>query len=139
LPDFKYFLQHGQCLSSRLSIWKGAKILPFFLFSAPMKSKSWPFLVRNKNIRVGFIISQHDVVGRMLLLNQILFKYQCFCFSCSNRHFNARNTLYKHLCLGCMGLTAKVTTYSVFKIFCLADIEDLLIFVIHLIDARTVS
>ncbi len=73
LADFEQFLQQIQTFTYRTTTGKRAKVLAFCLFGTTVKPYSRKVIRGgNKNIRVGLIIAQQNIVGGTLCLDQIL-------------------------------------------------------------------
>lgn len=92
-----------------------------------------------KNKRVGFIITQQDVVARLVELNVVMLKQQRFRLRVRDGDINILNELDQRFGLTGGQVAAKIAGKAFFKIFRLPNIDNRTASVIHAIDARLAS
>ena len=89
------------------------------------------------DIMVTFIVLQKDVVFRGILLDEAAFQHQRLKLAAGDDIFKVPYILHHAVDLGGMLVNAaEVTADAVFQGFCLADVDDLPLFVLHDVDAR---
>src|SRR5690606_27417491 len=75
LANAKSFLKEIQTFFYSADIWKWAKVIaPLFLRAAMKRNARIIFAAGNKNIGVGFIVPQQNIVRRAIGFNQVLLK-----------------------------------------------------------------
>lgn len=77
------------------------------------------------NKRIGFIITQQDVVFRLVLLDERIFKQECIKFGVNDGEFDFPNLLDQFSSFGVVVLNAgEIATYSVLEVFRFSYIDD---------------
>ena len=89
-----------------------------------------------KDKRVGFIITQQDVIARLVELNIVVLKQQRFCLRMRDGDINILDERDQRFGLTGGKVAAKIAGKAFFKIFCLPHIDNRTASVIHAIDAR---
>ena len=90
------------------------------------------------NIRITLVIAQYDIEARLVSFYQVVFEYQCFGFGVSDSDFNFGHPCHHGCCLGVGMHALEVAGYTLAKIECLANVNNLVLRVQHLIHARPV-
>ena len=119
--------------TNSFEIGKGSKILRPIFNNFSGSEHSWESLIFNADPRIGFIISQQDIVAWLMFFNQGVFQNQCIGFGRYNDMFDRYDILDEPLGFFRIDLFSKIRRHPVFKIFGFADINNFLLFVIKLI------
>ena len=91
---------------------------------------------REKNIGIGFIVTQQNVVGRPVAFDQVVFKQQRIHLGRGHRNLNIAYARHQRHCLCSEASRAEIAADPVFEVSRLADVEKLAVFVVHLVDTR---
>ena len=86
-------------------------------------------IISNKNIRIGFIISQQNIVFRPVFLNQILLEDQCIGFRVGNGELYMMNISDQSPGLFRTQIFDEIRMKTVGKILGLSNIDNLIFFI----------
>ena len=92
------------------------------------------FVFGQANIRVALVVPEQNVVARVEIFNQVVFKQQCLAFGAGIGNFDLMNISYQRQCFCRKSAVAKIAGQTVFQIFGLADIDHLTIGIHHAVD-----
>ncbi|MNL06415.1 hypothetical protein D3C87_1270500 [compost metagenome] len=133
----KGFLQQAQAFANRPGAGIRTEVLTLGLFRPAMDAQARECAVREKDVGVGFVVAQQNVVGRPPLLDQRLLKQQGFGFIGRDRRFDLGDTRHQGRGLGGEPGLAKVARQTTLEVLGLADVEQARIAVEHAIHTGT--
>ncbi|MNS77091.1 hypothetical protein D3C72_1106650 [compost metagenome] len=124
LTNEKRLLQQAQTFADRAGAGVRTEILALGLFRTAMNAQARKLSVGEKDIGVGFVVAQQDVIGRAPFLDQRLLKQQGFGFVGGDRRLDLGDTRYQCGGLGGKPGLAKVTRQAILEVLRLADVKQ---------------
>ncbi|MCY1367647.1 hypothetical protein D9M69_545910 [compost metagenome] len=136
MPNEKRLLQQAQAFADRAGTRIRPEILALGLFRAAMNAQARKLSVGEKDVGVGFIVAQQDVIGRAPFLDQRLLKQQGFGFVGGDRRLDLGDTRHQRGGLGGKPGLAKVARQAILEVLRLADVEQPRFAVEHAVHTR---
>ena len=136
-----YLVQLAQKLNSILNRTRTrirSEILSLVLFQFTRKEDSREVLITcNLYIRICLVILEHCIILRLMLLDEIIFKNKCLKLRIGDYIFKIAYMTHHLLnLLSMISRRLKILAYSVLKAYRLADIDYVVMVVMHYIDSR---
>ena len=115
-------------------IWTKVFTTILYFYTSLYEFRHW--WICNFYIRKIFIILHEDIIFRREVFDEIGLEHQCFHLSFTENCFYVSD-FPDHLlfCESELSCAIKIGIHTAFKIFCFTDINDLPLFVFHLIDS----
>ena len=93
-------------------------------------------IAAQKNKRVGFIIPEQNVIARLIELNIVVLKQECFCLRMGDGDINILDERDQRFSLTGGKVAAKIAGEAFLEIFRLPHVDNRTASVIHAINAR---
>ncbi len=139
LPDEKQLLQFVQGFADGAGARIRAEIAAFAFPRTAVKPQSRKRVIRRHiYIRVTLVVSQDYVKPRFVPFDQVVFEDQRFGFGIGDRDLDISNQRHHRGGLGIAMRALEVTGDALPEIHGFADVDDLMLRVEHLVDARPV-
>ena len=88
-----------------------------------------------KNQWVRFIVSQKNIISRLVQFNVVMFQQQRFCFGMGNRYVYLRDIFNQRLGFTAADLLPKIAGETLFQVFGFTDVDHRTRGVVHTVDA----
>ncbi|MCY1414599.1 hypothetical protein D9M71_300530 [compost metagenome] len=134
LANLKRLLQQAQAFANGTGAGVWAEILALLLLGAAVDGEARELGVRQEHIRVGFVVTQQDVVRRPPFLDQRLLEQQRFGFIGDDGGFDLGDTRHQGRGLGRQACLAKIAGQALLEVLGLAYIKQARLVIEHPID-----
>ena len=136
LAERKNPVQKPFDLISRSYVWIGTEIETAIFFDLARDDKTGITLIGNLDEGIGLVVLEHDIVLRLVLLDQVDLKKQGLNIGLSDDKLKIHNLRYQRFCLGIVA-SSEIGPHAIAKILGLAHIDDGTVLVFVNVTART--
>ena len=136
LAEWENSIQKPFDLISRSYVRIGAEIETAILFDLARDDEARIALIGNLDEGIGLVILEHDIVFRLVLLDQVDLKKQGLNIGLSDDKLKIHNLRYQRFCLGIVA-PSEIRAHPIAKILGLPHIDDGTVLVFVNVTART--
>lgn len=136
LAEWENPIQKPLDLIGRSHIWIGTKIESTVLFDLARDDEAWIALIGNLDEGIGLVILEHDIVLRLVLLDEVDLKKQGLNIGLGNDKLKIHNLRYQSFRLGIVA-PSEIGPHPIAKILGLPHIDDGTVLIFVNVTART--
>ena len=139
LAHLEYLLQEIQAVAHGAGAGIGAEVAALPALGAPVQGEPRKLAVRQVDIGVGFVVTQQDVVDRLVLLDQVVLQQQRLDLAVQHSDLDVGDVGHHRHGFRLQPAGAEVAGNPVFQVFGLAHVQQPPLGVVHLVHAGALA